>query len=221
VILTTGNKVIYPSQGPCLIGAIVQKVVDNRVMSFRELLVLCSGGKLFIPIENIATVGVRPLLKKTEIPKLLDRLKQPPTSDDDWKERARENSKLLASGSALALADVVGSLTVLSERRSLTAGDHRTLERARTLLICEIAEVTGETRTAVEQQIDDTLKARKGETVPQIKRGRPPVGTRSADRYRQAPEQPEQPPISQSPASESAHASPKIKLRWSWGSRKG
>ena len=51
MILTVGNKVIYPSQGPCLIGAVVNKVIDGRATSFYPLAPLedSGGGQVFGP----------------------------------------------------------------------------------------------------------------------------------------------------------------------------
>jgi RNA polymerase-interacting CarD/CdnL/TRCF family regulator len=164
MMLTVGNKVVYPAQGPCLIGAVVNRIVDGRQMMFYQLIVLNNGGgKMFVPVDNVQAVGIRPLLRKTEIPKLLDRLKQPTQAAENCKQRARDNLKLLASGSAFDLAKVVESLTELSETKKLSFGEQRMLDRARALLVYEISEVIGETREQVEQQVDLALKARIGE----------------------------------------------------------
>jgi RNA polymerase-interacting CarD/CdnL/TRCF family regulator len=164
MMLTVGKKVVYPAQGPCLIGALVNKIVDGRQMMFYQLIVLNNGGgKMFVPVDNVQAVGIRPLLRKTEIPKLMDRLKQPTQAADNCKKRARDNLKLLASGSAFDLAIVVESLTELSETKKLSFGEHRMLDRARALLVYEISEVIGETKEEVEQQVDMALKARIGE----------------------------------------------------------
>jgi hypothetical protein len=45
VILTSGNKVIYPSQGPCLICQVIKKVIDGRPVSFYQLALLDDRGK--------------------------------------------------------------------------------------------------------------------------------------------------------------------------------
>ena len=48
--LTTGNKAIYPGQGPCRIGRVVKRVVDASVMMFYHLTVLDDNrGDLFVP----------------------------------------------------------------------------------------------------------------------------------------------------------------------------
>jgi len=69
--------------------------------------------------------------------------------------------KLFTSGSPYDLAEVVASLTELGNTRSLTVGESVTLGKAKKLLIGEISEVTGETKVAVEEQIDSALKRKK------------------------------------------------------------
>ena len=164
MILRVGNKVIYPSQGPCLIGAVVKRTVEGGPKMFYQLIILNDGGgKMFVPVDNVEAVGIRPLLRKSEIPMLLDRLRQSAQTSDDRKQRTRDNLKLLASGSAFDLAEIVESLTELSETKKLSFGDHRTLDRAKALLVFEISEVTEETKEEAEQQVDIALKARKEE----------------------------------------------------------
>ncbi|MFY9554211.1 MAG: hypothetical protein WAV20_07380 [Blastocatellia bacterium] len=157
--LRAGNKAIYPGQGPCLVGRTVKRVVDSNVMMFYHLTVLDDNrGDLFVPVEKARAIGVRLLMKRFEIPRLLAHLKKSAITADNWKQRATDNLKLFISGSPYDLAEVVSSLTQLGNRRSLTVGESVTLGRARRLLICEIAEVTGDTRAAVEEQVDGALK---------------------------------------------------------------
>jgi CarD family transcriptional regulator len=159
VILTSGNKVIYPSQGPCLIGPVIKKVIDGRPVSFYQLALLDdSGGELFVPVDKVQNIGIRPMLNMSDIPKVLGQLKGPSGADKGWKQRADDNLKLLTSGSAFDLAEIVKSLTKLSEKRMLSFRESQTLEKARKLLIGEISEVMGETKSAAEEQINNALK---------------------------------------------------------------
>jgi CarD family transcriptional regulator len=158
--LMAGSKIVYPSQGPCLIGPIVKRIIDERPLMFYQLLVLSDcGGDLFIPVEKAGAVGMRLLLKASEIPKLLDHLAQPTTVGDNYRQRNLHNLKLFASGSAFDLAEIVSSLTVLSKSKSLSLGENRILERAKALLICEIAEVTGATKEAAKGQVESAINA--------------------------------------------------------------
>ncbi len=160
--LTVGNKVNYPHQGPCLIDEVVDRVVDGRSMSFYHLAILDdSGGRLLVPTDKVQALGIRRLLERSQIPKLFGQLKKAATPATNWKQRAVEHSKLLTSGSPFDLAAVVESLTELNETKALSPRERQTLDRAKKLLICEISEVMGETRSAAEEYIDQTLKARR------------------------------------------------------------
>lgn len=159
VKLIIGRKVNYPSQGPCLIGPVVKRMVAGRSVDFYQLTILDdSGGELFIPVANAGTSGLRMLMKRTDIPTLLARLSQSATSAKDWKQRARENLRRLGSGSAIDLVDVVEPLTELSEKKELSFRETWMLKKARRLLVSEISEVMRETRTAAVDQIGQALK---------------------------------------------------------------
>lgn len=172
-MLKLGNKVVYPYQGPCLIGSVVNKVIAGRPTSFYQLALLDgSGGELFIPVDKISGLGIRQLMARSEIPKLLGLLRKPAATPTNWKQRAIDNFKLLTSGSAFDLAEVVESLTELNEARVLSPRDRETLDRARRILICEISEVTGETRTVAEEQVDQALNVQKKPDATVRKKGR-------------------------------------------------
>jgi CarD family transcriptional regulator, regulator of rRNA transcription len=158
VLLSVGSKIVYPHQGPCLIDGVVQKVVGGRATSFYQLARLDDiGGALFVPVDKIGDLKIRQLMPRSDIPKLLRRLQRPASTTMNWKQRAIDNLKLLASGSAFDLAEVVESLTELNEERTLSPRDREMLDRARRILICEISEVTGETKSATEERVDQAL----------------------------------------------------------------
>lgn len=160
--LNVGKRVVYPCQGPCLISSIEKKIINDMPMMFYRLVVLDEGGgMLFVPVEKIKEVGIRPLLRKADALKLLEQLRKQSLSADDYRQRARDNSRRFASGSAFDLAEIIESLAELSETKSLSLGERKSLDRAKRLLVCEISEVLGWTKEEAEQQIDDSLKARK------------------------------------------------------------
>jgi RNA polymerase-interacting CarD/CdnL/TRCF family regulator len=161
--LTTGNKAVYPGQGPCRVDRVIQRVVDARVVMFYHLIMLDDDqrGDLFVPVEKARAIGVRSLMKKSEVPEILAHLRKTAAPVDNWKQRASDNLQRFKSGSPYDLADVVVSLTELGDTKSLTLGQAGALVRARRLLICEISEVMGETKSSVEQQVDCALSERE------------------------------------------------------------
>lgn len=158
---SVGDKVVYPSQGPCLIDAVVKKAIGGAPVSFYKLSLLDdSRDAVLVPVEKLNMLRIRQLLARAEIPKLLGHLKGSPAASKNWKQRAIDNAKLLASGSAFDLAEVVESLTELSAAKALLPRDRQTLEKARKFLICEISEVMGESRDAAEGEIDKALEGK-------------------------------------------------------------
>jgi RNA polymerase-interacting CarD/CdnL/TRCF family regulator len=164
MMLTVGQKVVYPGRGPCFIGAVVQKVVCGKLASFYRLAVLDdSKAEVFIPVDNFHDLRVRALLDRSEIPKLLGRLKirarvtKDLATANNWRQRNQENLRLCSSGSIFDLADVIESLTLWSRTKTLSPHQRETLDRARKLLVCEISEVLEESKSAAEARIDRVL----------------------------------------------------------------
>jgi RNA polymerase-interacting CarD/CdnL/TRCF family regulator len=169
--LTVGDKVVYPGRGPCLIGAVVQKIVCGRSASYYRLALLDdSRAELFVPVDKCGDLPMRALLTRSEIPKLLRHLKARVAvtkvrgTAKNWRQRELDNLKLFSSGSIFELARVVESLTQLSGTKALAAHERETLYRARKLLICEISEVMDESKTAAEARIDSALEPGENET---------------------------------------------------------
>jgi CarD family transcriptional regulator len=162
VILTVGSKAVYPCQGPCMVGAVVERSVAGEPRSFYHLIVLDdSGGELFVPVDKVQAIGIRPLSQRSDIPKLHGHLMKKTRVAKDWKQRANDILRLFTSGSAFDLAEIVGSLTELSKTKALSPRESMALVRARKFLVCQISEVTGETMSAAEEQVDQALRARK------------------------------------------------------------
>lgn len=156
--LSTGKKIVYPSQGPCLIGGVESKMVGGRSTSFYRLTLLDdSGDSVFVPVDKVGELRIRQLLPKSQIPKLLSYLEHSKTTTKNWKQRSIDNAKLLHSGSPFDLAEVVESLTELNKTKPLTPRDRQTLDKARKFLICEISEAMGETRATAEEYVDRAL----------------------------------------------------------------
>lgn len=157
-----GDKVVYPSQGPCQIDAVITKTIAGDPSSFYRLSLLDdSRDAVLVPVEKLRALHVRHLLAKSEIPKLLGQLEKLPLAAKNWKQRGIDNAKLLASGSAFDLAEIVESLTELGEAKPLLPRDRQMLDKARKFLICEISEVMEESRGMAEGQIDRALESRR------------------------------------------------------------
>jgi len=89
--MTVGSTVVYPCQGPCLVGAAVERIVADEPRSFYHLVALYdSGGELFVPVDKVRAIGIRPLAQRSDIPKLQDHLMETTKVAKDWKQRAND-----------------------------------------------------------------------------------------------------------------------------------
>lgn len=157
--LVIGQKVAYPSQGVCLVEDIEKKVIGSNSIRFYLLRVLYDNSTIFVPTENAETVGIRPIITKTQLEKLLGDLE-----DDfgeistDWKTRSREYSEKLQSGDVFAAADVLKKLTFLSREKKLSFREQNLLDKARFLIVSEIINANLEEQEETEEKVNALIQ---------------------------------------------------------------
>jgi RNA polymerase-interacting CarD/CdnL/TRCF family regulator len=168
VMLPVGRMVFYPCCGPCSIAEVSRRGAEL----FYRLVVRVPPGEVFVPVTRAESLGLRPLASRSEVDEVLRRLRLPAVSVAGWRERTRGNQSLLATGSANDLAEVVTCLTSLRRTHELGFGEARTLERALTLLVDEIAAVTGRTSEATRTIVDRCLEAETSSAAAPAARAR-------------------------------------------------
>jgi len=155
---TVGEKVVYPNHGVGVIERINTRDVGGRQESFYQLKIISNSMMVMIPTSNVEDVGLRKLIKKDEIKDVMDHLKRTHISNhSDWKNRFKENSEKMRTGSILDVADVFKSLSSLNHTRVLSFREKKMLDRARYLIISELAMVWNVSEDKVEDLIDRSL----------------------------------------------------------------
>lgn len=163
-----GDKVVYPNHGVGVIEQINFGILNGRSEKYYMLRIFSSGLKVMVPSTNALSVGLRPVIRNGETLKVLSFLeKGKPNSHHDWKHRFKENSERMRTGALIEVAAVLKSLVALSRTKPLSFREKKMLERAKFLLISELATA----RNASTQTIEDALikslaKARLQMPVP-------------------------------------------------------
>jgi len=153
-----GDKVVYPNHGVGVIEEVKERSVGDIAASFYCLRILSTDSTVMVPVNNTAAVGLRKVLTRREVTRVVKVLKEGEvTTYDDWKGRFQANSEKMRTGDIKAVADVMKSLTMLNEIKPLSYRERKMLDRARFLLVSELAEAGGKPREDVEQQIDTAL----------------------------------------------------------------
>ncbi len=153
-----GDKVVYPNHGVGIIEQVTRRSIGNIESSFYCLRIVATDSTVMVPVENIRAVGLRKVLTRRETGHVLKALREGEVKTyDDWKGRFQANSEKMRTGDIRAVADVLKSLTMLNEVKPLSYRERKMLDRARFLLVSELAEASGKKSEDVEVQIDDAL----------------------------------------------------------------
>ena len=151
-----GDKVVYPNHGVGVIEQISSRSIGATVERFYLLNIKASSLKVMVPCHNAGSVGLRRVVRNGEIQKVLDLLSISENgSNGDWKDRFKENSERMRTGSLLEVASVLKSLIALHQAKPLSFREKKMLERARYLLVSELAMA----RNVEENKIEEILTA--------------------------------------------------------------
>ena len=135
-----GEKVVYPNHGVGIIEQINFGLLNGRTEKYYMLKIYSSGLKVMVPATNAISVGLRPVIRNGETLKVLTFLeKGKPNSHHDWKHRFKENSERMRTGALIEVAAVLKSLVSLSRTKPLSFREKKMLERAKFLLVSELA----------------------------------------------------------------------------------
>jgi CarD family transcriptional regulator len=154
-----GDKVVYPNHGVGVIEKVDSRTIGELSSSFYCLRILSTDSTVMVPVGNTANVGLRKLLSRRAVTKVLKTLKEGEVATyDDWKGRFQANSDKMRTGDVEAVSEVFKSLTILNEVKPLSYRERKMLDRARFLLISELSEASGKTPESIEKQVDSSLE---------------------------------------------------------------
>jgi CarD family transcriptional regulator len=157
-----GEKVVYPNQGVGIIEQISYGYINGKSERYYLLKIVASGLRVMVPQTNIENVGLRPVIRSAEAGGVLTFLqKSPSLKTADWKHRYKENSDRMRTGSLLEVAAVLKGLVALSRTKPLSFREKKMLERAKHLLVTELATARNKSEPLMETRIVEALaKAR-------------------------------------------------------------
>jgi CarD family transcriptional regulator len=165
--LTIGKKVAYPNQGVCLVEKQELRQMGESKCSVFTLRVLKDNSLIMVPANNVDSVGLRPLINRSQCKRLLGELADTfEPASRDWKIRIREFTGKLQSGDVFAAADVFKKLALLSREKALSFREQNMLERAKVLVVTEIADINAKKAEAVETEVINLVESACTKTSP-------------------------------------------------------
>lgn len=157
-----GDKVVYPNHGVGIIEQISSRTIGTQVEKFYLLKIKASSLKVMVPFHNVESVGLRKVVRNGEVQKIIEFLSDGKCENAiDWKDRFKENSDKMRTGSLLDVAIVLKGLLLLGQTKSLSFREKKMLERTRYLLVSELAMSKNVEETVIEDLLDRALTKSK------------------------------------------------------------
>jgi CarD family transcriptional regulator len=158
--LNVGQKVAYPGQGVCEVERIEVRSVGGCTTECLLLRVVGDDSHILIPVANTKAVGLREVISTSQCRRLIDRLAEDfEEISTDWKTRSKQFTEKLQSGDVFEAADVLKKLTFLSHGKKLSFREQTLLEKAKHLLISEIASAYAEKFDGIENRICELVES--------------------------------------------------------------
>jgi CarD family transcriptional regulator len=156
--IRVGQKVAYPNHGVCKVEAIQNKQDGAKTEEFYSLRVLSNNSSILVPKHKAETIGIRPVIKPIQCEVLMKFLAEDfDNPAGDWKARSREFAAKFQTGDIFAVADVLKKLTYLMQSKSLSFREQRMIEKAKFLVVSELAIVCSQPECSVEEKVDKSL----------------------------------------------------------------
>ncbi len=151
-----GDKAVYPARGVAEIVSIEEKDIAGNRQQFYVLRLLDTDQKIMVPVNNADSVGLRPPISEQEIREIFSILKEQTIAFDNqtWNRRYRGFMDKIKTGSVFDVAEVMRDLYRLKVEKSLSFGERQMLERARNLIVKEIAVARKNSEDTVQNEIE-------------------------------------------------------------------
>jgi len=136
-----GDKAVYPGHGVGVIEAIETKQISGKEQSFFMLRIVDNGMTIMIPQDNVAGVRLREVIRKIDVSKVIQILKDRDITLDNqtWNRRYREYMEKINTGSIYEIAEVLRDLHLLRAEKELSFGERKIMDMAKNLLVKELS----------------------------------------------------------------------------------
>lgn len=135
-----GDKVVYPMHGVGEIEGIEKKVILGKRSEYYMINIISNGMKVMIPVNNAKEIGIRNIIPKKDIKKVINILSaEASTGEEDWKIRYQNNIDKVKSGSIYEVAEVARDLFKRGNEKELSIMERKLYENAYQLITYEVA----------------------------------------------------------------------------------
>ena len=156
-----GDKAVYPAQGVAEIVGIEQKEISGKIQRFYCLRILDTDMRILVPVDKAEQVGLREVVQQDQIQEVYDILREKEVHIDKqtWNRRYRGFMEKIKTGSLFEVAEVFRDLYRLKNTKTLSFGERRMLDTAKSLIVKELSVAKNTTEIKVEHELEKLFSA--------------------------------------------------------------
>ncbi|MBR6755814.1 MAG: hypothetical protein IKM15_02570 [Peptococcaceae bacterium] len=156
-----GEKVVYGSEGACLIEAIEERDYGQECKEYYKLIpIYHQQSTIYVPVQNEQKVRLRKLMSKTFFEEIIEQtLTTPTTWIDDNKRRQQQTLETLKSGDIAMILVLIKNMLSHQQEKMLNSRDKEMLQKAQRLVFSEMAAVYEQAYDEIADEINSKLKA--------------------------------------------------------------
>ncbi len=158
LVFQVNDYIVYPSQGIGKIVSIEPIKIMNQKKLYYIIQIFDKNLTIKIPVENVESTGIRPIIKKNDVKKVLKILEQEQDQlEEDWKIRYQNNLNKIKSGNIFEIAEVCRNLYKRARDKELSLMERRLYETAYALVTGEISYAKGITLEESKNLVSELL----------------------------------------------------------------
>lgn len=156
-----GDRAVYPAHGVGTVSRIVEEPEMEGLEAPYYVIQLDNGTTIYVPLANAEAVGMRTVVGEDHVARVYEVLaeRDVPADNQTWNRRYREYMNRIKTGDPLEVAKVLRDLALLRTDKTLSFGERKMFDQARTLLAQELAVAKGVDEETIGAEIDKIFKS--------------------------------------------------------------
>lgn len=153
-----GDRIVYPMHGAGIIENVEIKEILGEKRRYFIMRMPIGDMKVMVPVDNVEDVGVREIIDRDEMDRVIDVLRgDRGAMPQNWNRRYRQNMDRIKSGDIYEIAAVVRNLMLLDMEKGLSTGERKMLNDAKQMLISEMVLVCNLSLEEVEELVVEVI----------------------------------------------------------------
>lgn len=159
-----GDRIVYPMHGAGTIIGIEKKEILGEESMYYIMKMPIANIRISIPVDNIDSIGIRPVMSVEDGKKVMDILRQESTAmSSNWSQRYRENLENLKTGDPFEIAEIVRNLQIRDMEKGLSSSEKKMLNSSKRMLISELIIIGSMTVEEAQDMIDEAISVDENE----------------------------------------------------------